>query len=133
MLSINANFQDNGDNKHGTRCAGEVRQIANKCLIINNILNCNYFRLLQLPLTSSVALGLLTTQVLEVSQDYLDILFQLGSFWLFSTRCWLKVRAHTRLSSFRSSSLLKTNAALTKVTNCQHPTSSTLKIQYSKT
>ena len=67
--------------------------------------NCNYFRLLQLPLTSSVALELLTTQVLEVSHKitkpfkmllfassplffppsctklvYLDILF---STWLF--------------------------------------------------
>ena len=84
-MSINIDFQDNGDNKHGTRCAGEVRKVAPKHFIISdfgveslhtkNIFNFNYIRSLQSPLTSSVALGLLTTQVLEVSQDYLDILF----------------------------------------------------------
>ena len=26
---INVSFQDNGDNKHGTRCAGEVAAVAN--------------------------------------------------------------------------------------------------------
>ena len=85
-MSINIDFQDNGDNKHGTRCAGEVRKVAPKHFIISdfgggkssqnkNIFKFNYIRSLQSPLTSSVALGLLTTQVLEVSQDYLDILF----------------------------------------------------------
>ena len=83
-MSINIDFQDNGDNKHGTRCAGEVRKVAPKHFIISDFggeslhtkkNNFNYIRSLQSPLTSSVALGLLTTQVLEVSQDYLDILF----------------------------------------------------------
>ena len=67
-MSINIDFQDNGDNKHGTRCAGEVRKVAPKHFIISdfgveslhtkNIFNFIYIRSLQSPLTSSAALVL---------------------------------------------------------------------------